>query len=270
VDRRLLVGGFQITETTHAPGTRLVRHVHEDPAITLVLGGAFEETFRHGPVLCRAGGLLFKAPGEPHGNRYGERGARSLLMDPRVMDEERRRLVAPLFDGVHYRPDGAANRIGRQVARELRNADAPATLAIEGLLLELLAAALRTRGESLGPRDPAWLVRAVELLHAHFAERVTLTQLAHASGVPAVRLARAFRHRIGLSPGALQRRLRVQWAADELLRTDRALSDVALAAGFADQSHFTRVFARIVGVTPAAHRAARAKRSTPPSDRCKT
>jgi len=45
--------------------------------------------------------------------------------------------------------------------------------------------------------------------------------------------------------------LRVAWAQEQLLRADTITADVALAAGFADQSHFARVFRMIVGLPPA-------------------
>jgi AraC family transcriptional regulator len=50
------------------------------------------------------------------------------------------------------------------------------------------------------------------------------------------------------------RRLRVDWALRELSTSARSLSEIALDAGFADQSHFTRVFKRQVGVSPGAFR----------------
>jgi transcriptional regulator GlxA family with amidase domain len=47
---------------------------------------------------------------------------------------------------------------------------------------------------------------------------------------------------------------RVELAAGLIERTDRSLTDIALAVGFADHSHFTRTFARMKGETPGAYR----------------
>ena len=71
-----------------------------------------------------------------------------------------------------------------------------------------------------------------------------------------VLLARAFRTYFGTSPGRYLRRLRLDWAAAELLATQRRLADIALQAGFADQSHFTRAFRRHTGLTPGQYRLA--------------
>jgi AraC family transcriptional regulator len=54
--------------------------------------------------------------------------------------------------------------------------------------------------------------------------------------------------------GSYVRRLRLDWAAGELVRSDRSLAALAVAAGFADQSHFTRFFKRHTGFTPNTYR----------------
>jgi len=72
-------------------------------------------------------------------------------------------------------------------------------------------------------------------------------------------LARAFRAHFRMSMGPYVRRLRLDWAAGELARSDLPLAAVALAAGFADQSHFTRTFKRYLGVTPNVYRRTRGR-----------
>jgi AraC family transcriptional regulator len=63
-------------------------------------------------------------------------------------------------------------------------------------------------------------------------------------------LSRAFRTYFKVSVGSYVRRLRLDWAREELARSTTSLATVALAAGFADQSHFTRAFKRHTGLTP--------------------
>jgi len=55
--------------------------------------------------------------------------------------------------------------------------------------------------------------------------------------------------------GDYVRRLRVDYAAYQLSQTDDPLSEIAAAAGFADQSHFSRTFSGIMGSTPSRYRA---------------
>jgi AraC family transcriptional regulator len=115
----------------------------------------------------------------------------------------------------------------------------------------------RASRSSFSPRDrraPVWLRDAEELLRAQGSECVRLGELAKAVGVHPARLARAFRDRNGISVGESGRRLRIESAAAAVGGTDSPLATIAAEAGFADQSHFTRLFKRYVGTTPARYR----------------
>ena len=86
-------------------------------------------------------------------------------------------------------------------------------------------------------------------LDEHYAERVSLVQLAQLMGLSAYHLNRSFRRKFGMPPHEYQLQLRIL-KAKSFLRLGRAISETALLVGFADQSHFTRHFKRSVGVTP--------------------
>jgi AraC-like DNA-binding protein len=110
-------------------------------------------------------------------------------------------------------------------------------------------------------REDAAVARAVEFLGHHDDRPVTLTELAANSRLDVYRLARAFTRLIGMPPHAyhLQRRLRT---AQQRLASGIPVFEVAHAAGFADQAHFTRHFKRLTGVTPGQYRAAHGHRAT--------
>jgi len=65
-----------------------------------------------------------------------------------------------------------------------------------------------------------------------------------------------FRLHYGQPVGAYLRGLRIAWAAGKLTGTDEDIAQIALQAGFFDQSHFTRTFKRQLGLTPLAYRKA--------------
>jgi AraC family transcriptional regulator len=102
-----------------------------------------------------------------------------------------------------------------------------------------------------------WQVRrAQEILCANLDGGVSLKEVARECRLSVSHFSRAFRRSMGVAPHnwLLTRRVEV---AKEKLRDDRlSLSDVALACGFADQSHLTRVFTRMVGISPGAWRRA--------------
>jgi AraC-like DNA-binding protein len=97
--------------------------------------------------------------------------------------------------------------------------------------------------------------RAIDFLEHHLEESVRLADIARAAGLPPYRAFRAFARAVGMPPHAYQRQARVRRAA-ALIRHGDPLSEVAAAAGFADQAHMTRLFRRMMGVTPGVYRAA--------------
>lgn len=99
-----------------------------------------------------------------------------------------------------------------------------------------------------------WLQKAKELLHDRFSQTVTLGQIAEAVGVHPVHLSRTFRERYYCSFGDYQRGLRIEHSCKLLKATKRSLVDIALSSGFSDQAHFSRVFKRFTGMTPAEFR----------------
>ena len=73
-------------------------------------------------------------------------------------------------------------------------------------------------------------------------------------GVHPAHLARCFKREYGQTVGEYARALRLEWAAEQLALDDASLAEIALGAGFADQSHFTRAFRQHAGVTPGRYR----------------
>lgn len=93
------------------------------------------------------------------------------------------------------------------------------------------------------------VTRAKDLLRDRFNETVTLDELVDVSGLSRFHLVRCFADRVGLTPHAYQIRLRVERAMMLLHRGVRP-GEVAGLVGFADQSHLTRHFRRVLRVTP--------------------
>ena len=127
-------------------------------------------------------------------------------------------------------------------------------LALESCVLELLGgtAALATE-EKAAPR---WLRRVKEGMQEEFGDEIRMRDLAGEAGVHPVHLARAFRSSEKLTPGEYLQRLRVRAACHRLREPDHPLIAIAMECGFADQSHFTRVFQKFTKTTPAQFRRA--------------
>lgn len=96
--------------------------------------------------------------------------------------------------------------------------------------------------------------RAKEIMAANLGGEISLAMLAQECGLSTRHFARAFRQSVGVAPHHWLVVRRTEVAKDLLRNSSLPLSDVALACGFADQSHFTRVFTRIIGISPGAWR----------------
>ena len=104
------------------------------------------------------------------------------------------------------------------------------------------------------PVEPSWMTRVTQMLASDFRRPPGLEVLAAEAGVHPVHLSRAFRRFRGMGPAEYVRRLRIHFACSELMGRNVKLIDLAAEAGFADQSHFTRSFKLITGMTPCAFR----------------
>ena len=103
------------------------------------------------------------------------------------------------------------------------------------------------------PRLPLVAHRAREYLHAHGQQDISLNALSQVCGVDRFRLSRAFKAAFGLPPHAYLVQLRLA-RARRLLARGEPTAEVAMALGFADQSHMGRWFVRAYGLTPALYR----------------
>jgi AraC-like DNA-binding protein len=103
--------------------------------------------------------------------------------------------------------------------------------------------------------------RALDLLSERLAEGVRLDTLSEACSLSSSAFLRAFRKTMGLAPHQWLLVRRVERARDLIREGDLPLSEIALCAGFSDQSHLTRVFSQQMGVSPGAWRRTLATKS---------
>jgi AraC family transcriptional regulator len=238
-------GRFLLFQSTYSASTALPRHYHENGALMFSTRGAFLETVARRTLECAAFDVIARPPGEAHSNRY-EDGASCVIVNvtPAMIESFGTRL----FEAPATLPRDVAIPIARRVGQEMADADRASPLVVEGLLLELIGEASRPAPTATAPR---WLRDARDYLHAHWQEQPALADVAHAADVHPATLVRAFRRHLRCTPGEYLRRLRLEHARATLRAGDRSIAEVALEAGFYDQSHFTNAFRRAFGITPA-------------------
>jgi len=94
------------------------------------------------------------------------------------------------------------------------------------------------------------LRRVKAYIEAHIGERISLGELARQAGVSRFHFARQFRRSTGESPMGYVRRIRIERSKSILQTRETSIAEIAFRLGFSDQSHFTRIFGRLVGVSP--------------------
>lgn len=104
---------------------------------------------------------------------------------------------------------------------------------------------------------PKWRLRRVEHYIAdHFGRRISLSELANVAGLSRMHFAAQFRTATGYRPREYLLHHRTEHAKRLLATTERPLAEIALAVGFSTQAHFSTVFKRISGESPARWRLA--------------
>lgn len=245
------VRGLRCAEAIYPAGMRLAEHIHEHASITVVAGGGLVELGPRGrsPAACRRGVLVARPAAQPHANDIGGDGVINLEIEiaPSLLADHHARIVRA---ATVARP--AVALLGARLRCELRAGEEARSLLIEAVALELIALALEPDRRQ---RIPPGLARAYERIREQFREKPSMAALAREAGLHPVSFARDFRARYGISPGELMRQLRIEWAADQLLRRpQQSIATVAAEAGFYDQSHFARAFSSTMGRTPMQHR----------------
>ena len=254
VQKRFVFGELTFVEATFLPELRVPRHRHLRPYFYLVLEGGCTEAYERRIQSVSALTLVFHPAEGTHEDHWQPTGGRCFSVEVAHSRMERAREHARLVDSPTYVRSGDPVWLATRLHREFHRMDDVSPLAMEGLTLEILAAVSRGSGARPERNPPHWLVNARELLHDRFTERLVLDDIAAAVDIHPVHLCRAFRQQYGCTPGDYVRNLRVDFAARQLSTSQHSLVEIALAAGFSDQSHFTKAFRRCTGMTPGAFR----------------
>jgi AraC-like DNA-binding protein len=260
------LGGPYPGEIVHAHYVqhRFARHAHEHLVIALVEQGIQQYTYMGSVHRTPPGRIFFVDSGEPHtGEPADEDGYlyRTLCLTPEVF----RRLAVEVGHPnrvPHLKGAVVEDRelLARLIKLHRAVATAAPTMDRESFLLAVVAHLARTHVERRLHRVPVGgeesVVRKVrEYIEAHYADDVSLAQLASLNSRSSFHLARAFSKALGLPPHAYLESIRVQ-RARELLKSGTSVVDAALSTGYADQAHFTHRFRRHTGMTPGQYRSA--------------
>jgi AraC family transcriptional regulator len=246
---RAEVGPFELQLLAFPADHRIAPYPVERGYLVVVLDGAVVKGFGRVRWTLTRDSFATLPAGSEHSSDFAPAPTTVLCVRSRTGEAD---AFGCLLRSLRHVRASASTALGWRIASELRARDDCWPLAAEGLVLQLLSAASRA---DRGPvRRGSWLREARELLDERAPASPALGELARVVGVHPAHLARSFRREYGVTVGEYARARRLEWAGAQLTGGDGALAEVAAAAGFADQSHFTRAFRAWAGVTPGRYR----------------
>ncbi|MFY9560649.1 MAG: AraC family transcriptional regulator [Terriglobales bacterium] len=247
--RRELCGAI-FTDLRHTSPRKLPAHSHELPFFAILMEGLYGERYGREERQFRPFTAHFRPAGVPHQDEIGPHGLRFFEIEIRPSWRKRLEECSAALDVARDDTTGGELLwLGMKLFHEVHGARAGDDLSVASLLTELMASAARMPRERMQQR-PAWLGRIIEKLAVEYSARLTLDALSREAGVHPVHLSRVFRKCMGEGMGEHVHRLRVRAACEQMLEPEISLAEISLAAGFADQSHFTRAFRRVTGMSP--------------------
>lgn len=239
-------------------------HFHEGFAIGVIQAGVETFSYRKKQYFSTPGALVLINPGEIH---TGEAAVaegwsyRMLYPEATLLQQAASQLAGRPQDVPFFYCPVVYDDYVAQLILKLHLAledEATSVLERESLLLWTLGQLIlrhaddRPTSQQVQVERTAWTA-ARDFIDAHYAGDVSLATLATQVNLSPFHLLRVFKQETGLSPHAYLTQTRI-WHARKLLLAGFPIADVAAQTGFADQSHLTRRFKRIVGVTPGQYR----------------
>jgi AraC family transcriptional regulator len=237
-----------VSQVVHDAPRALPRHDHACAYFCMLVDGHYQETVGSREFDYSPFDVSFHPARVAHRDRVGPCGGRFLCVevDTETLDAVDVRLVGD----TRFLPSEISVRLLRLYRHLLCGTLSAA--AVDSVVWELCGGVAAGRAQRERSR-PAWMRRCLEIVEEDDGNEFSVGGLAARVGVHPVHLAREFRARFGQTLGEYVQKVRVRRACARIASGDAPLVRVAADAGFADQSHFCRVFKRHVGCTPSAY-----------------
>lgn len=244
------VNGIILTQTAYRQKESIPQHYHLNPYFCYVLQGGYLERSIDKELMCESGDLLFHSANTEHSNCFSHTS--SLCFNIELEKQFTNKFFQTDFSG------GSIFKIKERVTEvsmlkllyEMNNSDGLSHLMIEGLILEAFVQLNRSKEKFI----PFYLKTVLEYIHEEYTINPTLSQIAEVANTSPEHLVREFRKKFNTTIGMYVRQIKIKKACEFLSLTNKEISSIAFELGFSDQSHFTKVFKSITGVTPFQYR----------------
>jgi AraC-like DNA-binding protein len=250
--------GLELHHATYITHT-FARHAHDYYVVGLIEAGVQSFAYRGTRQVTPTGDVFVIHPGEGHTGEAVSPGGYTYrtLYPPVALLQRACSDIAGCEQGVPFFPTPVIH--DGEVARCLRELHLALTSGVPQLEREArflhVSALLITRYAEIRPSERATgqertaVQQVRHYLDEHYAEQVSLTELAQMAGLSPYYIHRVFEREVGLPPHAYLESVRMRQAQRRLSQGE-SIAQVAAALGFSDQSHLTRRFTRLLGITP--------------------
>jgi AraC family transcriptional regulator len=252
ISKKRQVAALTLSEVNHPKRFDIPAHSHKLGAFTLLLDGNYSETYQGKKFSYQPMTVWWHPPNTFHKDEVGNKGGRFFIIEVQTKNLENLNQIAKTPQMFYEKKSHLAN-LACRFYHEFKNWQICSEMIAVSLTLEMLAHSVR-KSNKIETLPPAWLSRVVDKLNDEFAENMTADELAAEAGVHPIHLAAVFRKFHQQTIGEYVQNLRIQRALELLANQEIPLCEIALMTGFSDQSHFTRIFKRIMGTTPGVFR----------------
>ena len=224
------------------------QHAHSNTQVSFLLSGEFRERAYRRERSVAHNSMAVKPQGAEHAVAFGPNGALIVSFD---LDGYQRELEKPLAlaDGNwHWHASVRARHLVADLSRHLYGPIFPSVADIEDMFWDIVSAQDDEAMPKHNDSPPLWLSRVKKVLD-HAPSSVSVSAVASGAGVHRTHLARSFSRYFGVSVSAYRRRVLAE-SAVKYLASGAMPATASCKAGFADQSHMTRVVKAETGFTP--------------------
>ena len=249
-------------------------HSHDFHELVFIYSGNAVHLTKYGNYEIREGDVLSIKPGQSHGFKKMNNLVlmnifiRSAFLAQGAFHLGNTAAYAALFEQdaktagnsppLHFHLPKAQSFEARSLIESMRHEmdAAPAGYVTQAtsFFLQLLVLCVRAY-ENEGKTADSASVRLIDYIEKNFLKNISTRDLMLVSGLSASSMLRTCKRVTGCSPAEYQKKLRMLSAIDDLVQSDKSVTQIALDAGYNDSNYFSRLFKKFVNLTPSEYRA---------------
>jgi AraC family transcriptional regulator len=245
----LKLSGTLLSEATCKSTLSIPWHFHENAFFFYLLKGRTDEVNRKEIFTCETGTLLFHNWQEPHFNKNVSNDANFFHLEIEKEWFEKYNIDNSKIEGSIRIENPFVKTFIKNLHQEIKINDAVSQISVDGLLLQTFSSLQRSLLKK-NNSTPNWVEKVKELIHFSLDEKLTLQMIANETKIHPVHLSKEFPKYFNCSFGEYIRAQKIGKAINLLQNTKMTISEIAYECGFADQSHFIRIFKNYYEVTP--------------------